>query len=145
MISVTAFEPEHLAEMEPSAIARAELAPCDVMALAHAHARHGNAFSARDAHGRLVFCGGARAIHPRFATLWAFYACQIGPATMGALLRRTREFIGRLPYARVDAYVSPAFPAAAAWAAACGMIHEATLREAAIGGGDLLVFRRRAV
>lgn len=143
MIRITPFRADDIEQLEASQLASAQLAMTDPRPLARHYAALGHAFAARDAGGRIVFCGGAARNHDGYATLWALYAQNIKPATAARLLRATRQFLDGLhEFARVDAMVEASHPVAIKWAQRCGLTFEARLARAAIDGGDLLIFRK---
>jgi hypothetical protein len=100
----------------------------------------GRAFTGRDDTGRVLFCGGAVELHEDHAQLWGIFAEAKGHA-MFRLLTATRTFIASLPHRRVD---TPVHDDACAlqWARLLGLRADVRLRDAAPGGGDLILYRR---
>lgn len=100
----------------------------------------GRAFTARDDEGRVLFCGGAVELHEGHAQLWAIFAEAKGHA-MFRILTATRTFIESLPHRRVDTPVIDD-RCARQWALLLGLRADVVLRDAAPGGGDLILYRR---
>lgn len=146
MIAITPFAVSDLLEMVLSPTAAREVSWHERRALAAVYAEAGNCFTARaeDAEGamRVIFCGGYVERHTQHASLWAFYAGDIGLHGWAFLLRRARQLIDAMPHRRVDAAVRDGEAAAARWAERCGLRLETTLGEAAPDGCDLLIYRR---
>lgn len=144
MLKIAPFAPQDMDELAPCALALRELAVSDRYALAAHRAAQGNAFSARDSHGRLLCCAGITQVHASYGTLWALYAERIGAGSAAGLIRATAHFIEcmRGEFTRIDAMVAVDEPKAAKWAMACGLTLEARLADAHQAGGDLLIFRK---
>lgn len=134
------FRPAHAMELmlQPSQVK--EFDWHDKRRVAEQFFNAGNAFTFRDADGRVLFCGGAVERHPGYANLWGMFALGKGAKAL-KLRRMTRQFIAKLPHGRVDAFV-PDEPRARRWAELVGLTEETRLAGAAPDGGDLLVYRR---
>ncbi|WP_225205089.1 hypothetical protein [Novosphingobium huizhouense] len=141
MIRIDPFMAEHALELVLQPAQLAELDWHGRQAAAASFAQAGNAFTVRDADGRIIFCGGAVERHARYASLWGLFALDKG-AAVHRLLTASRRFIAALPHARVDALVDAGNAGARKWARHIGLELETRLADAAPDGGDMLVYRR---
>lgn len=106
------------------------------------HEAAGGGFTLRDdASGQVLFCGGSAEQHAGYASLWGFFARERAHA-MVWLTRTVRRHVAGLPHARIDALVEASNENACGWLTLIGLRHEGTMRKAAAGGGDLLIYAR---
>ncbi len=124
---VGALEPEHRA------------------ALFAAYEQAGGSFTLwehrEDADPRVLFCGGAVAIHTGHATVWAALSVHL-PRVPMYLTRRARRFVAELPQRRVDAFVQSGNAEVCGWARLLGLTPEAKLRAFWPDGSDADVYYR---
>ncbi|WP_229726727.1 hypothetical protein [Sphingomonas alpina] len=138
-MTVVPFEPEHLADMTIQ-LGQPEL-DCDRLARGIALSATGRCFSVLPGSGGApLFCGGALECHARYASLWAAFSPDAGPAML-AITRRTRHFLTTLKHTRVDAVVRSDFRAAHRFVHRLGMVAEARLNDYFENGGDAVVYR----
>lgn len=137
MISVERFIPEDLAEMAVQPVQR-ELG-CDPIARGRALSQGGQCFTVRNGAAPL-FCGGVMVTHVGYATMWSAFALDAGPEMLG-ITRRTRLFMSRLSYKRIDAMVRGDHRAGHRWVQQLGFAVEARLHDYFEDGGDAVIYR----
>lgn len=131
----------HLAELRLQASQLHETQHAQWQAMAARCVDAGNAFAARDALGRVVFCGGAIVHHSGYASLWGRFS-EDRPRVPVFITRAVRRFVAGLPYARVDASAVASDEHACGWLELIGLQFEACLRGAGSDGGDLMIYAR---
>lgn len=136
---VVPFALEHLAALDAQA-AQPELGG-DRLAIGAQLSATGRCFSLlRLADERPVFCGGVLSTHADYATMWAAFARDAGPAML-AIERRTRRLIAMLPERRIDAAVRADYGPARRWVERLGFFAEAQLGGYFEDGGDAVIYR----
>lgn len=137
MITVEPFIPEDLAEMTVQPVQR-ELA-CDAVARGRILAANGRCFTVR-AGAAPIFCGGVTVTHDQYATMWSAFSIDAAPEML-AITRRTRRFIAKLEYRRIDALVRSDHRAGHRWVHQLGFVPEARMNDFFETGGDAVIYR----